>query len=71
MRIFLKVGQQPDLARHLDEPRHEDLTAVFALKVVVGFKDEDLDALVGQQKPEDHPCRPGADNADINPVNLL
>lgn len=51
MRILLKAGQQTRLAHHLDEARHEDLAAVFALKIVVGFQDKDLDALVGQQEP--------------------
>jgi|SRR3989338_3161347 len=71
MRILLKVGQQPDLAHHLDKTRHEDLTAVFALEIVVGFQDQDLDALVGQQERKNHPRRPGPDDADINSVNLL
>ena len=71
MRILLKAGQQPDLAHHLDKARHEDLAAIFAREIVVGFKDEDLDALVGQQKRKDHPRRPGADDADIYSVDLL
>ena len=71
MRILLKAGQQPDLAHHLDKARHEDLAAVFTLEIVLGFKNEDLDALVGQQKPQDHPRRPGADDADIHPVDFF
>ncbi len=69
--MLFQVGQQTDLAHHLDKARHEDLTAVFALEIMVGFKDEDLDALVGQQERKNHPRWPGPGNADIDSIDLL
>ena len=71
MRILLKAGQQPRLAHHLNKARHENLATAFTLEVVVGFKNEDFDTLVGQQKRKNHPRRPGADNTDIYPVNFF